>query len=205
MGAAQATIEGEIGMRFVVALLVAFGWATAAHAQALQPGDTISISVYQDSRLDRQIMIGPTGFISMPLAGQIRAGGMSPADLENEIKSRLKDKFSSGLDVSVTLVSSKSPDDELKPRIFVTGEVSRPGFYILRQPTTLLQAIALSGGLGPFAARSRIQVRRTVGGEEQVFYFNYRGFENGRDLTGNIRLRAGDVVVVPERGLFELY
>lgn len=192
-------------MRFLIALLIAFGLSTAAHAQALQPGDTISISVYQDSRLDRQLVIGPTGFISLPLAGQIRAGGMSPAELENEIRARLKDKFASGLDVSVTLVAASKPEDDLKPRVYVTGEVSRPGFYVLRQPTNLLQAIAMSGGLGPFAARSRIQVRRNVRGEEQIFYFDYAQFEAGRDMTGNISLRAGDVIVVPERGLFELF
>lgn len=192
-------------MRFLFALLIAFGLTTAAEAQPLQPGDTISISVYQDSRLDRQLVVGPTGFISLPLAGQIRAGGMSPAELESAIKARLKDKFASGLDVSVTLVSESKPDDELKPRVFVTGEVSRPGFYILRQQTSLLQAIAMSGGLGPFAARSRIQVRRTVGGEEQIFYFDYAAFERGRDATGNISLRAGDVIIVPERGLLELF
>src|SRR5262245_22603315 len=192
-------------MRFFIALLFAFGLNTAAQAQALQPGDTISISVYQDSRLDRQLVISPTGFISLPLAGQIRAGGMSPAELENEIRARLKDKFASGLDVSVALVSASKPDEERKPRVYVTGEVSRPGYYILGQRTSLLQAIAMSGGLGPFAARSRIQVRRTVGGEEQVFFFDYAAFEAGRDLTGNISLRAGDVIVVPERGLFEIF
>lgn len=192
-------------MRFFIALLIAFGLSTTAKAQPLQPGDTISISVYQDSRLDRQLVVGPSGFISFPLAGQIRAGGMSPAELENEIRNRLKDKFASGLDVTVTLVAATKPDDERKPRIYVTGEVSRPGFYILGQRTNLLQAIAMSGGLGPFAARSRIQVRRTVRGEEQVFYFDYAAFEAGRDLTGNISLRAGDVIVVPERGLLEIF
>ena len=192
-------------MRHLFALLIACGVWTGAAAQPFQPGDTISISIYQDSRLDRQVVISPSGTISFPLAGQIRAGGMTPQALENEIRARLKDKFSGPLDITVSLVSASRPEDDQKPRIFVTGEVSRPGPYIIRQHTTLLQAIALSGGLGPFAARQRIQVRRTIGGEEVVYFFNYAAFEAGRDLTGNISLRAGDVVIVPERGLLEIF
>lgn len=197
-------------MRLLYALLIAFAvWAanssTSAMAQPLQPGDTISISVYQDSRLDRQIVIPPSGAISFPLAGQIRAGGLSPQALEKELRARLKDKFADQLDISVSLVSEGKPDDDLKPRIFVTGEVNRPGPYLIRQRTTVLQAIALSGGLGPFAARQRIQVRRIIQGQESVHFFDYAAFEAGRDLTGNIHLRAGDVVIVPERGLFELF
>ena len=66
-----------------------------------------------------------------------------------------------------------------------------------------MQAIALSGGLAPFAAKKRIQVRRRIEGVESVFIFNYNAFEAGTDLEGNIDLRPNDVVVVPERGLFE--
>ena len=65
-----------------------------------------------------------------------------------------------------------------------------------------MQAIALSGGFSPFAATRRILINRTVHGQQLQFVFNYRDFESGRDLSGNIDLRAGDVVVVPEKGLF---
>jgi polysaccharide biosynthesis/export protein len=192
-------------MRLIIALLISFGIWTGALAEPLQPGDTISISVYQDSRLDRQLVVGPSGAISFPMAGQIRAAGMTPQALENELRNRLKDKFAGALDITVTLVAASKPDDDLKPRIFVTGEVNRPGPYVMRQRTTLMQAIALSGGLGPFAARQRIQVRRTIKGEESVHLFDYASYESGRNLTGNIDLRAGDVIIVPERGLFEIF
>jgi polysaccharide export outer membrane protein len=67
-----------------------------------------------------------------------------------------------------------------------------------------MQAIALAGGVGPFAAKQRIQVRRRgSGGDETIFMFNYKAYEAGADLEGNIRLRAGDVIMVPERGLFD--
>ena len=68
----------------------------------------------------------------------------------------------------------------------------------------LMQAISLAGGLGPFGAKRRLQVRRRgIGGDETIFAFDYRAYEAGYDLEGNVTLRPGDVVIVPERGLFE--
>ena len=96
------------------------------------------------------------------------------------------------------------PEDDLKPKIFITGEVVKPGSYVVRQPTTLMQAIALAGGLGPFAAKRRLQVRRrSSGGDETIFAFDYRAYEAGFDLEGNVMLHPGDVIIVPERGLLE--
>lgn len=192
-------------MRILLVLAVIFGLTGAATAQALQPGDTIQISVFQDSKLDRQLVIPPSGMISFPLAGHLRAGGVTPVALENAIKARLRDKYTADLDVTVSLLGSKTEkmEDDLKPKIFVIGEVNRPGPYVVRTKTTVLQAIALAGGLGRFAADQRIQVRRRVNGVESIHVFNYREFESGRDMNGNVDLRPGDVVVVPERGFLE--
>jgi polysaccharide biosynthesis/export protein len=91
----------------------------------------------------------------------------------------------------------------LKPRIFVTGEVLRPGPFVLRTRTNVLQAIALSGGFGLFAAKQRVQIRRQIDGREVMFLFDYSAFQSGRNVENNIDLVPGDVVIVPERGLFE--
>jgi polysaccharide export outer membrane protein len=190
-------------MRIFAALMVLCTLYVAAVAQTLQPGDTIAIAVYQDSKLDRQVIIGSTGFISFPLAGQVRAGGLTPQAVEKALKARLRDKYTTDLDITVTLVTASKVDDDLKPRIYVTGEVPRPGPYVIRAKTTVLQAIALAGGLGPFAAKQRIQIRRQVDGTESVITFNYRAFEEGTDLENNVELRANDVIIVPERRLFE--
>ena len=176
---------------------------STASAQTLQPGDSIAISVFQDSKLDRQLVIGPTGMISFPLAGQIRAGGLTPAALENVLKQRLKDKYAGDLDITVALLQTKQLEEDLKPRVFITGEVLRPGPFIMRQRTTIMQAIALAGGFGPFAAKHRIQVRRQIAGADSIFVFDYNAFFTGANLQDNIILRPGDVVIVPERGLFE--
>jgi polysaccharide export outer membrane protein len=191
-------------MRTFIFLLCLFAATGEAQAQTLKPGDTLSISVMQDSKLDRNVVIDPSGQIAMPLAGHIRADGLTPQALENVIKNRLRSNYKDdSLDVSVALTNSAVPEEDLKPKIFITGEILRPGSYVVRQPTTLMQAIALAGGLGPFAAKRRIMVRRRGGPGEDIFMFDYRAYEAGQDLEGNITLHAGDVIIVPERGLLE--
>jgi polysaccharide export outer membrane protein len=189
-------------MRILIFLLCLC--ATAAQAQTLKPGDTLSVSVMQDSKLDRTVVVDPSGQIAMPLVGHVRVHGLTPQAVENILKQRLRSNYKDeSLDVTVALVNSAVPEEDLKPKVFITGEVLRPGSYVVRQPTTLMQAIALAGGLGPFAAKRRIMVRRRGGPGEDIFMFDYRAYEAGQDLEGNITLHAGDVIMVPERGLFE--
>ena len=163
----------------------------------------VTISVYQDPKLDRQVLIGPTGMISFPLAGQIKAGGLTPDALANVIKSRLRGKFTEEPDVTVSLVSAKIIEEDLKPKVFITGEVLRPGPFVMRTKLDLMQAIAVAGGFSPFAAKKRIPVRRKINGVESLFVFNYDDFFSGRNFDDNLVLHAGDVIIVPERGLFE--
>jgi polysaccharide biosynthesis/export protein len=192
-------------MRVLLALMFICGFCAAAAAQTLQAGDTIGISVLQDSKLDRQTVVDRAGMIAFPLAGRIKAAGLTPQALANLLQSRLKGNYSTDLDITVSLLSTPSEKDleDQKPRIYVTGEVKSPGYFIYRPAITLVQAIALSGGLATFAAKKRIQVRRQIDGLETVFVFNYSAFEAGTDLEGNIYLRPNDVVIVPERGLFD--
>jgi polysaccharide export outer membrane protein len=192
-------------MRILIILFALCISASGAWAQTtLKPGDTLAISVLQDPKLDRQVIVDSGGQIAFPLAGHIRAEGLSPQGLENILKSRLQKNYKDeALDVTVALANLTTPEDDLKPKVFVTGEVLRPGPYVVRQRTTLMQAISLAGGLGPFAAKRRVQVRRQTPSGETIFMFDYRAYEAGQDLEGNISLRAGDVILVPERGLFE--
>jgi polysaccharide export outer membrane protein len=128
--------------------------------------------------------------------------------VETALKKGLQKQYTTDLDVTVSYLQSEKR--ELRDAkiaeytVYVTGEVAKPGAFVVpKRPPTVLQAIALSGGLGPFAAARRIHVIRRVSGEEIVFPFDYRAYEKGHDLGGNITLRNGDVVVVPERGLFQ--
>ena len=88
---------GIIRVLFFLVLFLGCRSISAAQAQSLHPGDVVTISVYQDPKLDRQVLIGPTGMISFPLAGQIRASGLTPDALANVIKSRLRGKFTKNL------------------------------------------------------------------------------------------------------------
>jgi polysaccharide export outer membrane protein len=199
-------------MRIVLMLLVGLLLALASTAYAdsyrLKPGDVLDVSVWQDPKLNRQIVVAPDGLVAFPLAGRFRAGGLTTAAVESALRSKLQKQFSTELDVTVSYVQSEKR--EMKDAaveewtIYVTGEVNKPGsFVVSKEAPTVLQAIALSGGLGPFAAARHITVRRTVNGEEIVFPFDYKRYSKGYDTKGNITLENGDVVVVPERGVFE--
>ena len=199
-------------------LLALFGLGHGGKAMAapylVRPGDVLDVMVFQDQKLNRQIAVAPDGRISFPLAGHFKAGGRTLEAIEGELKSRLAKQFTDDIDITVSLLSSKekpvfpplpeppSPPP-IDPSVYVTGEVAKPGQYFFKTRTNVLQALALAGGLGPFAAERRIKVRRLEHGQETLYEFDYRAFSSGRDLSGNMFLRSGDVVIVPERGLFE--
>jgi polysaccharide biosynthesis/export protein len=197
-------------MRYLLAVLVLLGLCAPAVAQSkyrLQPGDTIEVNVWQEPKLNRTVVIGPDGMIAFPLAGTVRAGGLTTEAVEAALKARLQKQYTAELDVSVGVAKlrevEKKEEKDFFPMVYMTGEVNKPGNVQIDRRTTVLQAIAMAGGLGPFAAKKRIQVRRKVNGQETMYPFNYEDVEEGRDLTGNIFLKDGDVIVVPEKGIFE--
>jgi polysaccharide biosynthesis/export protein len=191
-------------MRIILALALLWGVCTQAAAQqpenyALQPGDTVEVSVLQDPTLNRNVIIGPDGMISFPLAGHFRAAGLTTQALESQLSKRLRKNYQTDPQVTVMLSGVK---DNAGSQVYITGEVNKPGNYALTPGTSVMQALALSGGLSKFAAKSRIQIHRRAAGSDQVFLFNYSDFESGKNLEGDIPLQPGDVIVVPERGLF---
>ena len=192
-------------MRVLLGLLFFTLFFTTAQAQQpLRPGDTISISVWQDPKLDRNVVIGPDGYIGFPLVGQIRASGLTPRALEDVLRSRLSKNYTGQLDVTVALSAiNRESEEELRPRVYVSGEVLRPGPYATRPPVNVAQALALAGGLTPFAAGRRIQIHRQVRGVDEILLFDYNAFQIGVQPNNNITLRTGDVIIVPERGLLE--
>ena len=190
------------------ALLVAlFLCAFLPHAfaqEALRPGDSISVSVWQDPKLDRKVVVGPDGYIGFPLVGQIKASGLTPRALEDLLRSRLQKSYTGQLDVTVAMADiNKESEDETKPKVYISGEVLRPGPYFVRPTINVMQALSLAGGLSPFAARQRIQLHRKIQGTDSIFLFDYNAYLSGANTADNIDLKPGDIIVVPERGLFE--
>jgi polysaccharide biosynthesis/export protein len=204
-----------VGLRFVLALFSLVLFSVSAFAEyRLKAGDTLEISVWQEPKLNRLVVVAPDGRISLPLVGHLRAGGLTVEAIEAKILAKLKPQYTTKLDVTVLVAAVKEepfvpeppappPEKVPDPTFYVTGEVAKPGQYAFNRPTNVLQAIAVAGGLGPFAAGHRIKIRRKVDGAEQLFDFDYDGFISGDDLEGNMRLHHGDVIIVPEKRLFE--
>ena len=192
--------------QIICALLFAALTAPVALAQSagyrIQPGDTLAITVLEDDTLNREVLVLPDGRISVPLAGSIQAGGNSVGTVESTIADRLASNFAvrPSVFVSVTTVD----EDGLTFPVYILGEVPEPGIQEVETGTTLLQAIALAGGPDRFAATKRIQLRRTdSSGQEKLYLFNYNAVERGGSIQSMITLREGDVILVPERRLFE--
>lgn len=202
-------------LRFLMVLFTLLTVTHAAQAEPyrLRPGDRLEVTVWQEPKLNRVIVVGPDGRIAFPLAGHLKAGGATVEAVEASLKARLAKQYTQDIDVTVAIAQIKEippepqkpekVEEKIRPGIFVTGEVAKPGRYEYRHSLNVLQAIALAGGLGPFAADRRIKIRRKVHGEEMLYEFDYDAFSSGDDLSGNLLLRNGDVVIVPERGLFE--
>lgn len=178
----------------------------------LKPGDTLSVEVLEDPQLNRSVLVLPDGSINFPFAGSIPAAGRSVTDVQRAIASRISDNFASPPTVFVTVsavqpaappTGAEVPDDTIN--IFFTGEVGSPGVVPVAPGTTFLQAFALNGGLTEFAATKRIQLRRTDPRtlRQSVYTINYRALSNGASLERDIVLQDGDVILVPERRLFE--
>lgn len=193
--------------QFLLALMVTILAVPSAFAQVgayqIQPGDTLDLTVLEDPELNRQLLVGPDGRVSVPLAGTIQAGGRTVETVENIIAERLAPNFAVRPSVFVGL--SSVVDDPLLQQIYVLGQVGEPGVREIEPGTNLLQAISLAGGFGPFAATRRIQLRRMdpQTGQERLFIFNYDAVERGGAINSMITLREGDVIIVPERRLFE--
>lgn len=178
----------------------------------IRNGDNLQIIVLEDPELSRGALVRPDGRINLPIAGTIDAEGRTPTELQGEIRRRLSGNFIEP--PSVTVAPSNIAPLPEGPRsatpanqFFVVGEVPRPGRYNFTeaQPITILQALSMAGGPGPFAARSRIQVREVIDDVETLRLFDY-----DRVLDGELRptvdlavLTNGTIIIVPERGLFE--
>ena len=204
-------------MNKIIALLAAMVItpliSMASHAQdsyRIKPGDVVRVEVLEDSSINRDTLVLPDGQIALPLAGTVRAGGLTIDQVRNEITARLAPNFANAPTVFVSLSQLSAP----KPvtgvavarsnTIYVLGEVTNPGIVELEPGTTLLQALAAVGGFSPFAAKKRIQLRRTDQSRtEQIYNINYNAILNGQTSIGTTVLTSGDVIIVPQRRLFE--
>lgn len=190
-------------MRFVCVVLILIGTAVSALAHVstyrIKPGDVLEVLVWQEEGLQRQVTVAPDGLISFPLAGHMRAGGLTTREIEHVVTRKLRSFIT---DPVVTVSYLSSSEEPMEAAVYVTGQVRSGGIHKIDRPTTVMQAISIAGGLDVFAAKRRIKVIRKVRDREVAIEFDYVDVSSGRDLSTNIRLKNGDVVVVPERSLF---
>lgn len=191
--------------------------ATSASAQSeyqVRAGDVLVIEVLEDTALNRSVVVLPDGRISFPFAGTLRVAGRTVGEIEQSITNAIASNFAAEPNVFVTVQPAErqpAPVVQAAPAapptidVYFLGEVNNPGLKEVAPGTTFLQAIAQSGGMTRFAATKRVQLRRTdpSTGQQSIYEINYRAIMDGAQMVRDIELIDGDVILVPERRLFE--
>lgn len=152
--------------------------------------DVLSVAVWKEPELTLTVPVRPDGKISMPLLNDIQAAGLTPMQLMSQITGRLK-KFVTDPQVTVIVTQMNSQ------RVFIMGEVSRPGAYPLLHGATVLQALSASGGFTQFANTKKIYILRIVDGKQEKYPFDYKAVVSGKRPDLNMLVKAGDTIVVP--------
>jgi polysaccharide export outer membrane protein len=202
------------GIKYAVATLALIMLTAVAYAQSkyrIQPGDIITVEVLEDNSLNRSLQVLPDGTITVPFAGSVRSAGRTVEQVTAAITTGLAPQFANRPTVFVSV--RPAPEEPIQAteaeeetiRIYITGEVNEPGPHDVQEHTTFLQAISLTGGLTRFAATKRLQLRRTNPdtGKPTLITVNYRALSRGASLNQDVPLLDGDVILVPERRLFE--
>jgi polysaccharide biosynthesis/export protein len=175
-------------------VIVALAWATGAMAQdanyTVKPGDLLSISVWKEPDLQKETLVRPDGSFSFPLVGEVDAKNKTVADLNKTMSQRLA-KYISDPVVTVAIQEIKGN------KIYVIGQVNKPGEFIMNPSVDVMQALSMAGGMTPFAQVGDIVVLRRTPTGKQSLPFRYNDVVKGRRMDQNIDLQAGDVVVVP--------
>ena len=154
------------------------------------PEDVVGIQFWREPDMTGDLTVRPDGMITLPLLGDQQAAGLKPDALARQIQSAAA-KLLTDPRVTVTVRAINSR------KVFITGEVAMPGQYPLTRPLTVMQLIAVAGGLNEYADAKNITIMRTEDGRQRSVKFNYRSVAQGKALTQNIQLQPGDTVVVP--------
>ncbi|MEL6681421.1 MAG: polysaccharide biosynthesis/export family protein [Pseudomonadota bacterium] len=182
-------------------LIALFLFSTKAIAQEyrVQPGDTLRIEVVEDTSLNRTLLVSPDGRISLPGAGALRVNGLTIEQIQSALMRRLAPSFVNPPNVFVDIQALAPEEEDPVTAIFVVGEANNVGRIELEPGTTLIQAFAQFGGFTNFAAVKRIQLRRGA----EIYTIDYNKILDGSSRNGSVRMREGDVIVIPQRRLFE--
>jgi polysaccharide export outer membrane protein len=176
------------------------GAATAAAPRPTDPvvppgyvigtDDVLAIVYWKDKEMTSEAQVRPDGRIALPLINEVVAAGLTPEQLREKLTEESK-KYMEDANITVVVRQINSR------KAFITGEVNKPGTYPLTSPITVMQLIAMAGGLREYADAKRIVIMRTENGKPTSLRFNYKDVIDGKNLEQNIQLKPGDTVVVP--------
>jgi polysaccharide biosynthesis/export protein len=152
------------------------------------PEDVLGVLFWREADISGDVTVRPDGIITVPLLGEIQAAGVRPDVLRAQIQEAAS-KYLTDANVAIVVRQINSR------KVFITGMVSTPGAYPLTGPRTVMQLIALAGGLVEYADSENITIMRQ--GQQKSFKFNYKDVSKGKKLEQNIALQPGDTVVVP--------
>ncbi len=154
------------------------------------PEDVLSIVFWRERDMSADAVVRPDGKISLQLLNDIDVAGLTPDQIRLKINEDAKKFFEEpSATVVVKQINSR--------KVYITGNVERPGTFPLLRNTTVLQLIALAGGLKEFAKASDITVVRNDASGQASFVFNYDEVKNRKNLSQNIVLKPGDTIIVP--------
>jgi polysaccharide export outer membrane protein len=164
--------------------------ATDVGSYGVNPGDILEISVWKEEDLLKQVVVRPDGYFSFPLTGDIRAEGRTVEDVRRDVASRVS-RFVPDPVVSVAVLEPRGS------KVYVIGQVNRPGEYPVTRFVDVVQAVSMASGFTPFAQLDSIKILRREGDTQIAIPFSYGDIAAGKRLQQNIVLVPGDTVLVP--------
>ena len=191
-----ATLQAQAPQAVTTPAAAAAAAAPRATDPVVPPGyligtdDVLSIVYWKDKDMSADAQVRPDGKIALPLINEVTAAGLTPEQLREKLTEESK-KYMEDANITVVVRQINSR------KVFITGEVNKPGPYPLTATTSVMQLIAMAGGLREYANSKKIIIMRTDKGRPISLPFNYRDVTSGKRLEQNVELKPGDTVVVP--------
>lgn len=186
-----AAFVGVLGLAFTYPTLAAEARAGDEPTYTVKAGDTLAVAVWKEPDLtSNAVLVRPDGTFSFPLVGQVDARGKGVQELQNLITERLR-KYIADPVVTVSVQEVKGN------KVYVIGQVNKPGDFIVNPSVNVMQALSMAGGATAFASLNNIIILRRSGTGQVAVPFHYNDVIHGKELQQNAELQAGDVVVVP--------
>lgn len=166
------------------------GAAPVPVSYVIGPEDVLYVTFWRDKEMSAEVVVRPDGHITLPLLNDIQAAGLTPDALRMQVLAQAE-----------RYVADPAPTVAVKEvrsrKVFITGQVGKPGMYTLGDQMSVMQLIALAGGLGEEADEENILVMRSASSRQVVYKVDYNAIVKRRNMQQNIDLEPGDTVVVP--------